>query len=146
MAHQTNSTNSHGHGEHQVGHIVSPKILIATAVALLILTAITVWSAQVDFSRVGLPEMDVIVAMAIAVIKASLVGLFFMHLRWDRPFNGFVLVTSLAFVALFITFALTDTREYRRSIIDEESTLIQQRLAELPPPGTPLPAEEAEGH
>ena len=82
-----------------------------TAIALLVLTCITVAVRYVD---VG--EFNIVIALGIAVLKATLVAMFFMHLRWDRPFNGFVIVASIAFVVLFIGFAMTDSFEYRPEI------------------------------
>jgi cytochrome c oxidase subunit 4 len=131
-SHEAPSAHGYGHeGEHGVGHIVSPKILIATAAALLCLTVVTVLAGKLDFSQLDLNELNIFVALAIAVVKATLVCLFFMHLRWDRPFNAFVLVASLAAVALFIGFAMTDTAEYSNEIIQGESALIQNRLVEV---------------
>jgi len=131
MAHDPHHHGS-DHAHHGVGHIVSPKILIATAVALLCLTGITVWSVRIDFAEFDLKEMNIFVAMGIALVKATLVCLFFMHLRWDRPFNGFILVGSLAFVALFIAFTLTDTAEYQPEIQKVVTPLIQAELDKLP--------------
>lgn len=125
---------AHGYGHeapHGVGHVVSPKILIATASALLVLTIVTVFAAKIDFSQFDMQEMNIFVALAIAVLKASLVCLFFMHLRWDRPFNAFVLVGSLALVALFIGFAMTDSAEYQRELVPGESELIQGKMADV---------------
>ena len=134
MAHSHHPSDSHGDDSHahgNVGHLVSPKILIATASALLVLTGITVLSVRIDFAQLDLPELNIAVALSIAVIKASLVCLFFMHLRWDRPFNAFVLVASIAAVALFIGFAMTDTSEYSPDIIPTEHQVIQTKLAEV---------------
>jgi len=49
--------------------------------------------------------------------KASLVALYFMHLRYDRPFLAIVFVTSLVFVMLFVGLALMDTVEYQPELI-----------------------------
>lgn len=131
-SHRSGHDAAHGsHGadhHHGVGHVVSPKILIATALALLALTGLTVYSSQIDFMQFDLREMNIVVALAIAVVKATLVCLFFMHLRWDRPFNSFILVGSLAFVALFIGFAMTDSSEYQHEIIKGNTPQIQQML------------------
>jgi cytochrome c oxidase subunit 4 len=54
--------------------------------------------------------------MLIAVIKAGMVCAVFMHLIWDRPFNAIVFVSSLLFVALFISIALLDKSEYEPDI------------------------------
>ncbi len=98
---------------HGVGHVVPAKYLFATCGALLVLTVVTVLAAKFDFTKYGLPEMNIIVALTIAVVKASLVCLFFMHLFWDRPINAYILIVALAFVGIFIGFAMTDTFEYR---------------------------------
>ncbi|MHC4992231.1 MAG: cytochrome C oxidase subunit IV family protein, partial [Planctomycetota bacterium] len=110
-------------------HIVPIRILAATGIALLFLTVVTVWIAKFDFGAA-----NVFVALMIAAIKASLVVLFFMHLRWDRPFNSFIFVASIAFVALFISFALTDTIEYEEDVIPGNGLDVEQRLTELTGP------------
>ena len=109
MAHSSH-THEHSHG-HGVGHVVPYKALIATGGGLLVLTWLTVAATKVD-----LGDGNIYIALGIAVVKASLVALFFMHLRWDRPFNAFIFVASISFVALFISFALTDTLEYRQQV------------------------------
>jgi cytochrome c oxidase subunit IV len=96
MAQHSSSEQHHGEAHHGVGHIVPLKVLIANGVALLILTWLTVAVARFDFAAHNIYEMNIIIALAIAVIKASLVCLFFMHLYWDRPFNSFVLIASIA--------------------------------------------------
>ncbi|HUO08620.1 MAG TPA: cytochrome C oxidase subunit IV family protein [Phycisphaerae bacterium] len=102
--------------EHHVGHVVPFKILFAVFAALTLLTLITVGASYIDFG-----ELNLIVALVIAVIKASLVVLFFMHLRWDRPFNAIVFVGCLIFVAIFLGFALIDTTQYHHSIFTEQA-------------------------
>lgn len=93
---------------HGVGHIVPFRLLLGVFLALTVLTVVTVLASTIDFG-----ELNLIVALAIAVVKAALVVLFFMHLIWDRPFNAIVFVGCLIFVALFIALALLDTRQYR---------------------------------
>jgi cytochrome c oxidase subunit 4 len=113
MAEPHGQGHGHGHGEeaHGVGHVAPTRALVATGLALLVLTAVTVLSAGVH-----LGELNIYIALAIAVLKASLVGLFFMHLRWDRPFNSVVFIGSIALVALFLGLAMTDTAEYKSTI------------------------------
>ena len=123
-------THESSGGHHGVGHIVPIKTLTATALGLLVFTVITVWIAGFD-----LGNLNIWVALAIAVMKGSLVVLFFMHLRYDRPFNGIVFVTSLAFVALFISFALTDSKEYAPTVDSDNAPLVEQKLAEIEPQG-----------
>ncbi len=71
------------------------------------LVALTVVTVLVSYVNLGL--MNVVVALAIASVKASLVALFFMHLKSeDRLVWGFALV-PLAFLALIIGGTLLDT-------------------------------------
>lgn len=77
---------------------------ITVFVALLLLTAVTVLVSYVDL---GL--WNAVVAFLIASVKASLVALFFMHLKSeDRLVWGFALV-PIAFLALIILGTLVDT-------------------------------------
>jgi cytochrome c oxidase subunit 4 len=114
-AHRHGHGHGHGHGEeaeaHGIGHVAPTRALVGTGLALLVLTVVTVWTAGIH-----LGELNIFIALAIAVLKASLVGLFFMHLRWDRPFNGIVFIGSIALVALFLGLAMTDTAEYKSTI------------------------------
>ncbi len=124
MAHGESHEESGGHGG--VGHLVPIRILARTAFALLILTVLTVWAASFDFGA-----GNIWIALFIAVLKGSLVVLFFMHLRYDRPFNGVIFVVSLAFVALFISLAMTDTREYAPSVEKGNAPEVVKKLEEL---------------
>lgn len=116
----------HDSDYHGVGHLVPIKVLATTAAGLLALTVLTVTIASMDFGN-----LNIWIALAIAVLKASLVVLFFMHLKYDRPFNGIVFITSVAFVALFIAFALTDTEEYKPTVDQGDAPAVVQKLAEL---------------
>ena len=95
-----------GHAAHT--HAVAPWILLTVFAALLVLTFATVAVTWVDLGRTA----NVWVALVIAVVKAGLVALFFMHLFWDSKFNFVVLVAALFFVALFIGITVLDTKEY----------------------------------
>jgi cytochrome c oxidase subunit IV len=77
---------------------------VAVLVALLLLTALTYAAAKVHLPG----GWAVAVALAIAIVKGSLVALFFMHLWDQRGANRLVFVTSLVFVALLIGLTLTD--------------------------------------
>ncbi len=98
-------------GAHAERH-VSLCVLVATIVTLLVLTALTVGATVIDFGGAA----NLWIAMVIATAKATLVALYFMHLRYDRPFNAVVLVTALLFVLLFVGLTLTDTLQYRSDV------------------------------
>lgn len=113
--------------EHQsVGHVVPVRVLLTTGISLLILTALTVWSAGFD-----LGNYNIVIALIIALFKGSIVVLFFMHLKYDRPFNGIIFITAMAFVVLFISFALLDTREYASDIDKGDAPMVVDKLNEL---------------
>ena len=124
--------SDHHDGHDTGGHAVPHKMLIATCLGLLALTAITVWSSKIDFNELQMPEMNIIIAIGIATLKVTLVGLIFMHLRWDRSFTAFIFVSSILLVGLFISFAMMDTKEYQPEIIQTNSVEIQQKLDALP--------------
>jgi len=129
MTDGTDGTDRHETDAHQgVGHIVPISLLAIVGGGLLVLTVITVWVARFDFG-----PANIWIALGIAAVKGTLVVLIFMHLLWDRPFNGVVFVSSLAFVALFISFAMTDTFEYAPDVDTGDAPLVQQKLAELEP-------------
>jgi cytochrome c oxidase subunit 4 len=89
-------------------HVVSPKLLLAVYGVLLLLTFITV--KVTDFE---MGDFNIWVALFVALIKAGVVALYFMHLRWDSPFNGLILISALFFVVIFIGVAVLDSREYK---------------------------------
>ena len=120
------SGSSQHQEQHSVGHVVPVRILFTTGIGLLILTVVTVLAAEID-----LGEFNIWIALAIAVLKGSLVLLFFMHLKYDRPFNGIIFVTSLVFVALFISFALTDTSEYAPDVYQGDAPKVVEKLTTL---------------
>jgi cytochrome c oxidase subunit 4 len=119
------------HHEDQVGHIVPVKFLVFICCILLFLTAVTVWVSRYDFTEINIAEMGIILALAVAIVKATFVGLYFMHLRWDRPFVGFIFVGSILFVVLFIGIALTDTMEYQPSIIKGDTPKVTEAMDKL---------------
>jgi len=93
------SQNNHEHH-----HVLPLKVYLGVATALLVLTIITVVVAQFHFG-----EFNLIIAMAVAAIKATLVALYFMHLRYDSRIYAMVFVGSLMFLAVFIGFTMLDT-------------------------------------
>ena len=82
-----------------------PKLYLLILGALLVLTALTVKAAGIDF---GSPSANLVIAMIIASAKASLVALYFMHLRWDKPLNATIFVGGLCFLGIMLTFTFMD--------------------------------------
>ena len=111
-AETTHATPGPEAGDDYHVHIVPPRVLLGVFGALLVLTVLTVAASKVD-----LGSLNLVGALVIATVKATLVALYFMHLRWDRPFHGFVFLAALAFVMLFIILALLDTMNYAPDMI-----------------------------
>ena len=82
-------------------HIVSVRLYFVIFLALLVGTALTAWVSFFNFPG----PLNAIVALTIAVIKATLVVLYFMHMRYSRRLIWLVFGSALFWLA--IMFALT---------------------------------------
>jgi len=86
-------------------HISSAKFLWKVAIVLLSLTVLTVAVTWIHFPA----PWNLVVAVSIAVVKASIVAAFFMNLYWDTKFNVMLLIMSLLFFLILIGLTLIDT-------------------------------------
>ena len=84
-------------------HITSIRTYLLVFVALLVLTAVTVAVAFQDFGA-----WNDVVALGIAVLKATLVVLFFMHVYHSSRVTKIVVVSGLLWLALLIGLTLSD--------------------------------------
>jgi cytochrome c oxidase subunit 4 len=84
-------------------HVVSAKVYVSVFLALVVLTVITVVAAGYDFE-----PFNVIVALGIAITKATLVVLFFMHARYAEGLTKLVILSSLAFFFILIFLTMSD--------------------------------------
>ena len=98
-----NPQHSHAHEHHVHG---GPKVYGAVLAALFALTVITVIASKIDF---GSSAANVVIALGIATVKGTLVALWFMHLKYDKPVNGMIFVATLFFLFLFFLFPYIDT-------------------------------------
>ncbi len=99
--------SQHSHHSHEEHHVHGgPKIYLIVLSVLLALTIITVAASRIDF---GSASANVIIALTIATIKASIVALWFMHLKYDKPVNGMIFVSTLFFLGLFFIYPYLDT-------------------------------------
>jgi cytochrome c oxidase subunit 4 len=119
---------------HGLGHVVPLKLLVGVFLSLLFLTYLTV---QVSYWNLG--NMSLYVALGVAVVKAALVVLFFMHLFWDRGFNMVVFLSCILFVGLFIGLTLTDVSANRPDInwVESQQVLDAQKTAHEKAPSAP---------
>ncbi len=108
-------------GSHKMGHTQSLKTYTLVFGGLLILTIITVWVSQYDFGF-----FNDIIAMTIAVGKASLVILFFMHGRYEGSITwAFIYYPVLLLLILLGALYLDYGNRYDRDRVIQEPIIAQ---------------------
>jgi cytochrome c oxidase subunit 4 len=91
--------SEHEHTE----HIVSPGMYLAIITTLLILTGLTVGAAFVNLGR-----FNIVVALLIATVKATLVVLIFMHAKYAPERTKLVIIAGIFWLALLLFMTLSD--------------------------------------
>ena len=86
-----------------VSHPESKKTYIAILIALLALTLTTVQVARYD-----LGELSIVAALGIAVVKALLVVLFFMHVRHSPALTKVTVAAGLLWLAILLALTVGD--------------------------------------
>jgi cytochrome c oxidase subunit 4 len=84
-------------------HVVPVKFYLLVFAALLVLTGATVWASGQDFG-----VWNTAVAIGIAVTKATLVILIFMHVRWGTKLVQLFVASGFIWLAIFISITLAD--------------------------------------
>lgn len=155
------SHGEHGHGDYEVhAHISSTSLNVKVLLALFALTGLTLAAYLV---RLG--DANLMVALLISSMKATLVGYFFMHLSHEKPFNTLFFVGTLAFIAVFFFFTWNDTthrgetdyrngmrydyraNEWAQGVPPELARRGGEELSLVPAPeGAAAPAEAAPAH
>ena len=90
----------HAHDQH---HVVPTTIYYAIFAILMVLTAVTVGVAYVD-----LGAMNAVVALAIAVFKATIVVLFFMHVKYSTRLVKLTVVAGLYWMGILFVLTFGD--------------------------------------
>ena len=84
-------------------HIVSRATYFGIFGALLVLTFATVGVAKID-----LGEWNVVVALTVAVTKAMLVILYFMHIKYSKRLTQVVVAAGFLWLLLLLGLTLSD--------------------------------------
>jgi cytochrome c oxidase subunit 4 len=84
-------------------HVVPVRTYLVIFGALLVLTAVTVFAAFQDFGLFNTP-----IALTIAVFKATLVILYFMHVRHSSRLTWLFVAAGFFWLAIMLTFTLAD--------------------------------------
>lgn len=131
---------SSGDGKVHV-HIASVPFYVSIFLGLVCLTVLTVAVSYFDFG-----PANTVVAMLIATAKASLVAIFFMHLRHDSLFNTLSFLAAFLFLAIFILLTYDDLGHRAEVDPDYGGTVMPQTGVTAPGsmPVTSATADEAE--
>jgi cytochrome c oxidase subunit 4 len=90
------------HDEH-AHHIVGPVVYVVILFSLLVFTGLTVWASFVD-----LGFWNPIIALAIATTKATLVVLFFMHVKYSTKLTKLTVVAGIFMFLTLVSLTLAD--------------------------------------
>jgi cytochrome c oxidase subunit 4 len=85
------------------GHIVPVRVYVTIFAVLLLLTATTVIVSGIDLGR-----LNTVVALTIAVTKALLVLLYFMHVRYGTRLTWLVVSAGFVWLGILILFTMSD--------------------------------------
>lgn len=85
-------------------HIVSVRVYVGIFMALLVGTAITVVAAFYNFPG----QLNTIIALTIASVKATLVVLYFMHVRYSSRLVWVIVASALFWMGLLFAFTFSD--------------------------------------
>ena len=85
-------------------HIVPVRVYFVIFLALLVGTVLTAWVAFYDFPG----PLNAIVALTIACVKAGLVILYFMHMRYSSRLIWVVFGAALFWLAIMFALTLSD--------------------------------------
>ena len=134
----------HADEHHAHGHtIVSTFTLINVLAVLLVLTILTVFASRSEVwiahtFEVHIPQwVNVAIAMSIAVVKGSLVCLFFMQLKYDKKLNAAIFLFCLFAAALFLGLTSID--------LGQRGTIYEWRSGEVSAGGKPVQLSRGAG-
>ena len=88
-------------------HIVPVRVYILVFLALMVFTAITVFVAYFDLAKYWGP-LNALLALSIAVIKATLVVLYFMHVRYSSRLTQVIVAAGVFWFVILIAFTMAD--------------------------------------
>ncbi len=106
--------DAHAHAEHGDDYYVHAHITPARTYVLVLATLLFLTFLTVLAYNVHLGDWNLFVAVLIATIKASIVGTWFMHLKYEQRFNLIFFLGSLFFVIIFLGYTVNDTEHRGR--------------------------------
>jgi len=85
-------------------HIVHPRVYISILLVLMVGTGLTVLAAYYDFPG----PLNAVVALTIAVVKATFVILYFMHVRYSSRLIWLIISAALFWLAIMFALTISD--------------------------------------
>ena len=85
-------------------HIVQRKVYFVIFGLLMVFTALTYFAAKVDLGG----SLNTVVALTIAVIKATLVVLYFMHVRYSTRLTWVIVAAAIFWLAILFVYTISD--------------------------------------
>jgi cytochrome c oxidase subunit 4 len=89
-------------------HIVSKKIYFVIFGVLMVGTILTVAAAFKDLDHLLFSGANTVVALTIAVIKATLVVLYFMHVRYSTRLTWVIVIAGFFWLAIMFGLTMAD--------------------------------------
>jgi len=94
--------------DHSQGHPENPiKYYIGVFALLMVMTGLTVFVARFNLEKHWGP-LNAIVALTIAVIKATAVVMIFMHVRWSSRLTQVIVVSAVFWLLIMLSFTVSD--------------------------------------
>lgn len=121
-------------------HISADGFYFKIFLALCMLTLLTIGVAGIHLGKANL-----IVAIVIATMKASLVVTFFMHLKDDNRFNALMFIGALLFIGVFFAYTMNDT-DHRGQLDDAQGVEVYSVTGKEAPGGQPVMGHEDDEH
>jgi len=129
----SDAAQDHGAHDHS-------KAYVNVLLALAVLTFVTVVISRIHFGRFG----NIFVGLTIATVKASLVVMFFMHLKYEQRWWAGLVLFPLALVLIIIGSNLPDTglngRHSGGDLLSDPDPVIKHAGHGSAAPSAPAPA------
>ncbi len=111
---------SHHNKEHAISHhIIPPRVYYGIFAVLMLLLGLTVVVAFIDIG-----PLSIVAALSIAVIKALLIALYFMHIRYSSRLTQVFAMAALLWLTILISLTVSDYlargEEWHQMPIDRE--------------------------
>ena len=89
-------------------HIVQRKVYFVIFGLLMVFTLLTVLAAFKNLDNSIFPGANTVLALTIAVIKATLVVLYFMHVRYSSRLTWVIVIAGIFWLGIMFVLTISD--------------------------------------